>query len=195
MKQAVHNGRASGIAHQLALITNQPARWRMKHNALTAMAGWAHVTHFSTALRKLLNHNTGIGLINVNDNFFDGLQPIASFISFEHHAWAPNSQLKAFAAHHFNQNAKLQFATTSDLKGIGFIFRSRYFQCHIALGFTQQTLTDDARLNLVAFFASQRSVIDAECHGERRRINRLSLDWNSNSWISNGVSNCRSRQA
>ena len=39
-----------------------------------------------------------------------------------------------------------------------------------------QPLADDAALHLVAFLAGERAVIDAEGHGERRRIDRLCVD-------------------
>ncbi len=66
----------------------------------------------------------------------------------------------------------MQFAAAGDLKGVllgGFGHLDR----HIAFGFAQQALADHARLNLVAFLAGQRAVIDRHGHGDGRRIDRL----------------------
>ena len=52
----------------------------MEHQALATSAGGAHVAHFGAALGELLHHDAGIGLINVDNHFFDGFQPLAMFI-------------------------------------------------------------------------------------------------------------------
>ncbi len=43
----------------------------------------------------------------------------------------------------------------------------------IALGLAQETVADHAALHLVAFLAGQRAIVDAEGHGQRRRVDRL----------------------
>ena len=46
-------------------------------------------------------------------------------------------------------------------------------QRHVAFGFAQQAVADHAALHLVAFGAGERRIVDAERHGQRRRIDRL----------------------
>ncbi len=111
------------VGHEFALVADQATGWRMEHQALAAGAGGAHVAHFGAALGQLLHHDAGIGLINVDNHFFDGFQPLAMFIGAEHHAGAAHGEFEAFAAHGFNQDAQLQFAAARHFKGIGFIFR------------------------------------------------------------------------
>ncbi len=65
----------------------------------------------------------------------------------------------------------MQFATTGDFIGV----RALGFgdaDSHVGFGFFQQTVTNDARLDLVAFTASQRAVVHAHSHRDGRRIDR-----------------------
>ena len=43
----------------------------------------------------------------------------------------------------------------------------------LRFGFLEQAIANDAALHLVAFLARERTVVDAERHRQRRRIDRL----------------------
>ena len=189
VEQAVHDRRAARVRQKLRLVADEAAGGRMEHDALAANAGGAHVAHFGAALRELLHHDAGIFLVDVDDHFLDGLQLLAGFlVGLEHHARAADGQLEALAAHGFDQDAELQFATARHFEGVGFVHRCRDLQRDVAFRLAQQAVADDAGLHLVAFLAGQRPVVDAEGHGQRRRIDGLGVDRLGHAW---GRRSCR----
>ncbi len=146
----------------------------MEYDALAAGAGGAHVLHFGAALGELLHHDAGIVLIDVDDDFLDRLELLARrLIGAEHHARPPDGELEALAPHRLDQNAELQFAAPGHFESIGLVSRGRDAQGDIAFRLAQEALADDAALHLVAFLAGERPVIDAEGHGQGRRVDRL----------------------
>jgi hypothetical protein len=66
-----------------------------------------------------------------------------------------DGKLEAFAAHGFDQNRQLQFATAGDVEGI-LVFGFLDLQRDIAFGFLDQAVADDAAGDLVAFGAGKR---------------------------------------
>ena len=110
VEQAVHDRRALGVGEQFALITNQTTGRCMEHQTQAIAAGWAHFQKIGFALSHFLNDHAGMFFINVDHDFFDRLKNSAVFLALEHNARTRDAELEAFAAHGFDQNAKLQFA-------------------------------------------------------------------------------------
>ena len=110
------------------------------------------------------------------------------------HARARDGQLEALAAHGLDQDAELQFAAAGHLVGVlvGVLGDA---DGDVALGFLQQAVADDAALHLVAFLAGERSVVDAEHHGERRRVDRLGQERRVDRRVAQRVGDGRLRDA
>ena len=72
----------------------------------------------------------------------------------------------AFAAHHFDQNRKLEFAAAHDDENVG---RAGVFDAkrNIRQQFFLQALAQVARGNVLAFAAREGRSVDGELHGDR----------------------------
>ena len=70
-----------------------------------------------------------------------------------------------------NQHTKLQFTTASHFKSINF-FADLHLDRDIAFGFLEQPITNLARRDFLALTTTQGAIIDAEGHGQRRRVHR-----------------------
>ena len=70
-----------------------------------------------------------------------------------------------------DQHAELEFAAAGDLEGVGFGGVGD-LDGDIAFGLAEQPVADLAGGDLLAFAAGQRAVIDAEGHGQGRRVDR-----------------------
>ncbi len=81
-------------------------------------------------------------------------------------------KFEALAAHLLDQNAELQFAAAGDFHRV-LVVRFAHAQRHVAFGLAQQAVADHAAGDLGAFGAGKRGIVDAEGHGQRRRIDRL----------------------
>jgi len=133
----------------------------MENDACLAGAGRAHVDKFALARRNLFDDDTCELIIHVNGGFFDGFEAIAFFIFAIKHAGTRNAELEAFAAHLLDEHAKLQFATARDVESVT-DFSVADADGNVAFGFAHQAVADDARLNLGAFAACKRAVIDRD---------------------------------
>jgi hypothetical protein len=123
MEQAVHDGRAARVGQKFRLVADQAARRRVEDDALAA-----HPRGACRAFRRLRSESfctttpvysssTSMMTSSTGSSF----SPVASSV-LEHHAGTADGQFEAFAAHGFDENAELQFATAGDFKGIGFGF-------------------------------------------------------------------------
>ncbi len=121
-----------------------------------------------------LNHRPCIFIIHIDSHFFDGFEALTAFLT-EQNLRAGNRQFKPLAAHVLDQDTHLQFAAPCDLKRLaaGCIC---HLDGHIRFRLFHQAFTDHAALHLFAIAACKGAVIDAEGHGNRRRVNRLRGD-------------------
>ena len=81
VEQPVHDSRPSRVGEKLALVADQAAGGRMENNALAARAGRPHVLELGAAGRKLLHHDAGEGLIDIDDRlprWAPGVSPVCS---------------------------------------------------------------------------------------------------------------------
>ena len=172
VEQAVHHGGAAGVGEKFRLVADQAACRCVEHQADAIAAGRTQFGHLGLALGHLLDDDAGMFLINVDDDFLDRLHQGAALVLVHDDARTRHGKLKAFAAHGLDQDGELQFATARDVERI-LAFRLFDLQRHIAFGFLEQAVADDAACHLVALGAGQRRVIDQEGHGHGRRVDRL----------------------
>ncbi len=84
-----------------------------------------------------------------------GSSLLAVFVFLHDNARTRYGEFKAFAAHGFDQNGKLQFAAAGNVEGV-LVVCFLDFQGHIALGFLVEAVTDDTACDLVALGARKR---------------------------------------
>ena len=77
VEHAVDDAGAARVGEELAVIADQPARRRQEGQPRLARAGRAHVGQFALAVGDLLDHHAGIGIVDVDGDFLDRLQPLA----------------------------------------------------------------------------------------------------------------------
>ncbi len=94
-------------------------------------------------------------------------------IGLHHHARPRHGELEPLAAHGLDQDAELQLAAAGHLVGVLGVGVLADADGDVALRLLQQAVADHAALHLVALLAGEGPVVDAEIHGERRRVDRL----------------------
>jgi len=141
----------------------------MEDDARLAGAGRAHVDHFAFAGRHFLDHDAAIFIIHVDGRFLDGFEALAVIVLAIEDTGARNAKFKSVAAHGFDENAELQFATARNLEGVAALGVGNA-DGDIAFGFAHQAVANDARLHLGAFTARQRAVVDRNGDRERGRV-------------------------
>ena len=171
-EHAVQHARTARVGQELALVADQRARRRLQRQARFAGARRAHVLELGLAGRQLLDDHAGVFVVDVDDDVLDRLQTLAVLAGLIDHAGTRDRQFEAFAAHVLDQHAQLQFAAAGDLEGV-LAAGLGDADGDVGLGFLEQAVTDDARLDLVAFATGQRAVVDRDGHGDGRRIDRL----------------------
>ena len=150
----------------------------------------------AAALGELLHDDAGVLLVDVDDDLLDRLQPLAGLgVGLEQHLRARDGELEALAAHGLDQDAELQFAAAGDLVGVLVVGVLGDADGDVALGLLQQAVADHAALHLVALLAGERPVVDAEHHGERRRVDRLGEERRVDRGIAQRVGDGRLRDA
>src|SRR5258708_5432280 len=77
VEQPVHDPGAAGVGQELAVIADESARRAMKDHAGLAGAGRPHVSELAAALGELLDHDPGIGIVDVDHHLLDRLQSFA----------------------------------------------------------------------------------------------------------------------
>ncbi len=188
VEQTVHDRRAARIGQKFRLIADQTTGRCVEHHTNAVAAGRTQLDHFGLAFGHLLHNRAGIFFIDVDDDFFHRLQLLAVLAVLHDDARTRNAKLEALTAHVFDQNCKLQFATTGNEERILF-GRFLDLQCNVAFSFLEQTVTDNAARHLVAFRARIRAVIDDEGHGHGRRIDWLRSQRLAYRRIAEGVGN------
>ena len=112
-------------------------------------------------------------LVDVDDHFLHGLQALArGLIRVVDDAGTRHRQLEAFAAHVLDEHAELKLAAPRDVIGV-LVRILGDADRDIALGLFHQAVANDSALDLVTLLAREGTIIDAEGHGQRRRIDRL----------------------
>ena len=103
VKNAGHNARAGGQGQEVGAETDQAARRRNKLEFDPALAVRLHIGEFGLAQAELFHHRTLMLIFNINHDLLEGLLNFAVHFAL-HHFRTGYAQLKAFAAHVFNQH-------------------------------------------------------------------------------------------
>src|ERR1041385_188818 len=118
IKERIHHDCAARVRKQLAAKADQPTTGYAELNAHAAVSMIVHVGDFALAGTKLFHDHA-------NEFFWDVYrEPLDWFHELAVDALGDNFRLAdrkfiAFAAHHFQQNGELQFATARYFEGIG----------------------------------------------------------------------------
>ena len=172
----VHDAGAPGFGHEVAVISDQPARWRDEAQTDLATAGWAHVHQPPLALGDGLEHGAGELFVDIDHHVFIGLQGLPGVrIGAGEDPGPADGKLEALAAHGFYQHAHLQLAPSRDLEGLAALGIADT-DGDIALGLGHEARPDQARGHLLARASDQGRIVDRKDHGEDRRVHRLGGD-------------------
>src|SRR5271157_3931191 len=113
VKERVHHDGPSRIREQFTAQTNQAPAGDDKLHAHPAITVVVHLLHLRLARTQLLDYHADERLGHVNGEPFNWLHQLAVHF-FGHDFWLAHRQLETFAAHHLNENGKLQLAARSE---------------------------------------------------------------------------------
>src|SRR5690606_16425401 len=100
--QAVPDAGATRVGEEFALVADQTTRRDIENDAGLATAGGAHIDHFTFALADLIDHDAGMFVIHVDNDFVDRLKLAAGRgIFLKQYPGARHGKLEAFTAHGF----------------------------------------------------------------------------------------------
>src|SRR5882757_4379808 len=170
IKNRVNQRGAARVGEQLAAQANQSTRRDFEIEAHAARIVIAHFEHFAAAAANGFENDTNEVFRDVDHQTLDRLQLAAVFGAHDDFGFADH-QLKTFAAHGFDQNGELQFATAENAKRfrcIGVFDANRNVGEQLFL----QPVAKIARSEIAAFFAGKRAAVDGENHGERRLVDQ-----------------------
>jgi len=120
VEDAVHHAGAARVGQEFAVVADQAARGGVEHQASLAGARRAHVLQFALADGNLLDHDAGVGVVDVDHHFLDRLEALAGDrIVLEEDAWAANGELEASRRMVSISTPSLQLAAAGDFVGIG----------------------------------------------------------------------------
>ena len=127
-----------------------------------------HAGHLAFSRSQTLDNRSDKVLRNVDRQNLTRLHQ-GAIDSLGHDRRTRNHQLKTFAAHHFNQYRKLQFATAENLEGLR---RSGVFNANRNVGqkLPLKAILDVARGYEFAFATCKRRVVDGEVDRNRRLV-------------------------
>src|ERR1700722_18211248 len=111
IKQRIHHDGAARISKQLAAQADQPAAGHTEFDAYSSVPVIVHVEYFALTSTQLFHDHADELFRHVYGQFFDRLHELAVH-ALGHDLWFSHHEFEAFAAHHLNQNRKLQFAST-----------------------------------------------------------------------------------
>ena len=120
---------AARQVHKFVLETNQSARRAAVLEAGTTTGIVFHVEQFCATLAECLHDATLMAFFDVYSERFHGLV-LHAVDHLEQHLWFAHCELVAFAAHVFNQDRQVQFATTGDAENVG-VFSIFNFQRNV----------------------------------------------------------------
>src|SRR5690606_5478178 len=173
-EQAVHDPGAAGVGQELAMIPDQAAARRAEGDAGLTAARWAHVGHLAFAQRDLLDDGAGEFFVHVHNDRLVRLLAAVGTIA-EQHTRPADRQLEAFAAHVLDQHAELVLAAACDFERV-LAGALGYPNGNVGFRLPLQPVAEHAALHLVALAPRIGTVVDAEGHRQRRRIDRLGSD-------------------
>src|SRR5258705_8323020 len=174
IKNRVNQRSAACIGQQLATQADQSARRDFEIEAHAAGIVIAHLEHFAAAAANGFENDADEVFRDVDHQTLDRFE-LAAVFGAHHDFGFADHQLKTFAAHRFDQDGELQFATAENAKRfrrIGIFDANRNVGEQLFL----QPVAKIARSEIAAFFAGERAAVDSENHGERRLVDQQRLE-------------------
>ena len=164
----MHNGLAGSGVQKTGTEADQAARRNVCIN-VHANAALIHLEDFAAALTQQFKGRPHAGGIGIEADAL--IRLMAHAIDFTlNDFWLTNGQLKAFAAHIFQEHAQVQQTASGDSEFIRAIAR-RYAQCDVAAQLALKPFGDLPTGDKLAFLAHHWTVIDSEDHVQRWLVN------------------------
>src|SRR5690606_2147075 len=104
---------ARGHAHELGAEADEAASGHDEGHADATLAVRAHVLHVGLADAQLLDDGALVLFVDVDHDGFEGLH-LHAVDFLDYHLRPRDGELKAFAAHGFDQHREVQFAAAAD---------------------------------------------------------------------------------
>src|SRR5882762_1061608 len=162
------------IREQLAAQADQAARGDFEIEAHAAGIVIAHLEHFATTAADSFENDADEVFRDVDHQPLERLQ-LAAVFSTHHDFGFADHQLETFAAHRFDQDGELQFATAENAKRfrrIGIFDANRNVGEQLFL----QPVAKITRSEIAAFFAGKRAAVHRENHCQGRLVDQQRLE-------------------
>ena len=117
IEERVHDDGSARLSEHFRTQADEPAARHAKLQAHAARTMIVHLGHLALARAELFNHRASELLGHVDGEVLDRLHAHAVY-HFRYDFGTAGHQLEALAAHHFNQNRELQFATAQHLEAV-----------------------------------------------------------------------------
>ena len=163
-----HQAGTAGQGHKFTLETDQAACRNVVFQTGTTVTVAFHIGQFATAAAEFFHDRALVFIWHIHSQIFVRLAFLT--VNFtEYHARFADCQFKAFAAHVFQQNGQVQFATTGNAEyiSVGSIFNT---QGNVGQQFFLQAVADLAGSHEFAFSTGQRRSVDHKVHGQGRLV-------------------------
>src|SRR5579862_6282055 len=168
IEQGIHDDGATRVGEQLAAQANQSTAGDAKLDAYSSVTVIVHIDDFALADAELFHHYAHEFFGNVDGQLFDRFHQLA-IDALGDDLGLSDHEFVAFAAHHFDENGKLEFAAAHDYERICAV---RFFHAQGDVGqqFLDQALAQIARCNISALTSCERRGVDGEQHGNGRFV-------------------------
>src|SRR5690606_26343570 len=120
IEHVVHQTGPRSRAEEFGLKADQATGGNNVIQAYTSLAVRHHVLQLAAARAQLFHHGALVGVLDIDGKLLIRLAKLAvNFLQNDFRAG--NRQLITFAAHVFDQNAKVQFSTSRNLELVGVV--------------------------------------------------------------------------
>ncbi len=164
VEERIHDDGAAGVGEQIAAQADEAAGGHAEFKADAAVAVVVHLDHLAAARAEALDDGADEVLGDVDGEVLDGLHELA--VDFPGDDFrAADHELKAFAAHHLDEDGELELAAAEDLKAVG---AAGLFDANGDVGeeLFFEALAQIAGGDPLAFATDHRRVVDGELHGD-----------------------------
>src|ERR1700688_4407435 len=168
VKQSIHHDRSARVGKQGASQSDESAARHAKFDANPPIAMIVHIGYFTFARANMLHDYANKFFGNIDGEVFDRLHQFA-VDAFGDDLRLPDHEFVALAAHHLDQNGKLQLAAAQNFERIGAasLFHAKR---DVSKKFFVEALTQVSRCNEIAFASAKRRSVDGEEHRNRRLV-------------------------
>src|SRR5208282_558140 len=166
-KKRIHHDGAARVGEERAAQSDQAAAGHAEFHAHSTVAVIVHVGDFALARADMLHDHADEFFGDIDGEVLDWLHQFASFfVVLGDDLGLADHQFVTFAAHHLDENRKLQFAAAENLERIG---AASLFHAQGDVGeqLFIEALAQVARRDVGAFASAERRRVDGEEHRNR----------------------------